>query len=164
MMEQLHEGYVSSVAATAGCSYEITGKDLWGIDGQLVRPPTVATDVEQMLFVQLKATTGITPNPERATFSYQFTKRDYFDHLVKVRTYPKAILVVMAMPAKQSEWTEADHVALTTKRCCYWAHLEGLTSKAKYPSVQIPTQNIFDAHAVIGILDKIERGEPLREQ
>ncbi|MER5727107.1 DUF4365 domain-containing protein [Streptomyces sp. NPDC002138] len=163
MMEQLQQGYMASIAATAGCTFEMVSKDAWGIDAQIIRPPNTATQVESMLFAQLKCTTQITPDPEREFFSYQFTKRQYFDHLAKFRSYPKAILVVMTVPTRQLDWTEVGHQGLLTRRSCYWVHLENVESATHVakPSVRIPTKNIFDANALINILDRTDRGESI---
>ncbi|MET9873349.1 DUF4365 domain-containing protein [Actinacidiphila glaucinigra] len=165
MMELLQRGYVTSVAATAGCTTEIVANDKWGIDVQFVRPPLSAAQSESMLFAQLKSTTQITPDPKKDFFSYQFTKRQYFDHMVKLRSYPKAVLIVMTVPQKQLEWTEVSHDGLLTKRACYWVHLEGQTagSNVSRPTVRIPTKNVFDAFALTDILDKVDRGDSLHD-
>ncbi len=163
MMEQLQQGYMASVAATAGCTMELISKDKWGVDAQLIRPPRSALDQETMIFAQLKCTTQTVPDPTKEFFSYQFSKRQYFDHMVKIRSYPKAILIVMTVPQQQREWTQVTHDGLWTRRCCYWAYLEGVEAKegVQKPSVRIPTKNIMDASALGEILDKVDRGESL---
>lgn len=165
MMEQLQEGYLSSVAATAGCSIQIIDKDIWGMDVQIIRAPKDPSEQESIFFAQLKSTTQVIPNPEKDHFSYQFTKRQYFEHLTKARSSIKAILIVMTMSPRQLEWTTVDHPGLLTKRCCYWAYLEGADPKTGIakPTVHIPTKNIFDAYAIINIFDKLERGQSLDE-
>ncbi|MFE9994069.1 DUF4365 domain-containing protein [Streptomyces avermitilis] len=165
MMEQLQEGYMASVAATAGCTIELINKDKWGVDAQLIRPAQTALEQEAMVFAQLKCTTQTVPDPTKDFFSYQFSKRQYFDHIVKARSYPKAILIVMTAPPRQREWTQATHEGLWTRRCCYWAYLEGVEagSKVKKPTVRIPTKNVMDASALTNILDKVDRGESLND-
>lgn len=118
-----------------------------------------------MLYVQLKATTQISIDGSKEYFSYQFTKRKYFEDLAKIRSYPKAILVVMAIPQQQYLWTEANHPGLLTRHCCYWVSLEGMAAKpgVTKPTVRVPTKNIFDANALIDIVDRIDRGESLHE-
>lgn len=163
MMEQLQEGYVTSVAATAGCNVEIIRKDNWGIDAQFIRPPLTPVEQESMLYAQLKCTTQTAPDPTKDFFSYQFTKRRYLEQLAKYRSYPKAILIVMTAPTNQHDWTEVDHSGMFTRRCCYWVHLEGRevdTTVAK-PTVRIPTKNRFDALALTDILDRADRGDSL---
>ncbi|MCZ7415317.1 DUF4365 domain-containing protein [Streptomyces sp. WMMC897] len=165
MMEQLQEGYVTSVAATAGCTVERVSRDLWSADVQFIRPPLTALEEEAMVFAQLKSTTLVEPGPAKEFFSYQFSKRQYFDHMVKPRKNQKAILIVMAVPPQQRQWTEVGHDGLITRRCCYWVHLEGVYAapEIQRPTVKIPTKNTFDAAALTLILDKVDRGESLHE-
>ncbi|MEU2425334.1 DUF4365 domain-containing protein [Streptomyces sp. NPDC007851] len=165
MMEQLQEGYVASVAATAGCTMETVDKDYWGADVQLIRPPRSALEEESMVFAQLKSTTTTCPDGSKDFFSYQFTKRKYFDHMVKPRKNNKAILIVMTMSPRQADWTTANHDGLLTRRSCYWAYLEGVQapSHVQKPTVRIPTKNLLDAKSLNSILDRIDRGESLHE-
>ncbi|MFC9326529.1 DUF4365 domain-containing protein [Kitasatospora sp. NPDC057015] len=163
MMELLQLGYVTSVAATAGCTIERVTADLWGMDVAFVRPPATPLEEEVMLLAQLKCTTQTTPDPAKETFSYQFTKRQYFDHLVKPRRNFKSVLIVMTAPAVQADWTEATHGGLLTRRACYWKHLEGLKAEesVQKPSVRISTSDIFDAQTLIKLMDRVDRGDPL---
>ncbi|MGW6310292.1 hypothetical protein [Streptomyces niveus] len=68
MMEQLQEGYVSSVAASASCSAEVIGKDIFGVDVQFIRPAATHVQQEAMLFAQLKCTTQVTPDRDTKSF------------------------------------------------------------------------------------------------
>lgn len=165
MMEQLQEGYIASVAATAGCTVEMIRKDSRGLDTQIIRPPRTTTEEEVAVYAQLKCTTSVIPDPKKDHFSYQFTKREYFDNLAKRRGHLKALLIVMTVPTKQLDWTEVDHAGLLTKRCCYWAYLEGSAAEASIqrPTVHIPTKNILDAYALTNIMDKLDRGKSLHE-
>ena len=70
-MEQLQEGYVFSVAATAGCLVEVVQRDRCGIDVTFVRPRG-STVEEVSVQAQLKNTTIIEPDPSKHTFPYKF--------------------------------------------------------------------------------------------
>lgn len=159
MMEQLQQGYLMSVAASAGCTMELINKDKWGVDAQFVRPPRTPHEEEGLLFAQLKCTTQTTPDPSKGYFSYQFTKRQYFDHMVKYRKNLKAILIVMTAPRRQRDWTAVDHAGLRTARACYWVHLEGMTADPGIarPSVRVPTDNLLDSDALTEIFDRLDR-------
>ena len=159
-MEQLQEGYVLSVAATAGCVVEPVRRDLYGVDVMFVRSRGPKLE-EVSLYAQLKNTTTLRPDPQKASFSYQFRHRDHFDHLAKERPTIKAVLLVMVTTPEQSRWSASDHESLIVRRCCYWANLEGYKSTAKTPTIRVPTDQIFSAAALAGLLDRIERGEPL---
>ncbi|MCG8916958.1 DUF4365 domain-containing protein [Actinokineospora sp. PR83] len=164
-MEQLQEGYVAAVAATAGCSMEYIARDVHGLDVEFIRPgldPTV--DEEISVRAQLKNTTTKKPDTTNGWFSYQFSKRESFLHLSKKRrTAPKAILIVMVTSPIQADWTSASHDLLEVRHCCYWRSLEGEVPKdgVQSPSIRIPTSNIFDASALSDILDKIDKGGAL---
>src|ERR1700738_2635070 len=73
MMEQLQEGYVSSVAASAGCSAEVIGKDTFGVDVQFIRPAPTHLEQEGLLFAQLKCTTQVVPDRDTKSFQYRFS-------------------------------------------------------------------------------------------
>jgi hypothetical protein len=163
MMEQLQEGYVGSVAASAGCMMEPIPKDTYGFDIRLVRPGRTPLDEEVTLNVQLKNTTTTRPDPNQETFSYQLRKREYLERLAAPRKYVKAVLLVMVTSPNQAEWAVADHAAMTTQHCCYWECLEGhlVDPGVAAPTVRIRTKNIFDGPALTRIMDKLSRGEPL---
>jgi hypothetical protein len=163
-MEQLQEGYIASVAATAGCLMEPVRRDLYGVDARLIRPYPPPQE-ETTLGVQLKSTTKIRPDMTKETFSYQIKKRQYFDQLSEPRTTMKIVLVVMAVHREQPSWTKGDHDYLRLYYCCYWRSLEGeqVPADVAAPTVKIPTRNVFDAPALASILDRIKRGESLND-
>lgn len=163
MMEQLQEGYVTSVAATAGCTVEPIPKDLYGCDLRLVRPGRKSDEEEIPLLVQLKNTTTLKPNPAKSAFSFKLRKRVYLEKLAIRRKIEKAILIVMITSPIQAEWTVADHDLMLVKHCCYWETLEGhpVDQNVDQPSVKIRTTNIFDAPALIEIMDRLSKGESL---
>lgn len=161
-MEQLQEGYVAAVAATAGCLIETVRRDLYGVDIMIVRPRGPHLQ-EQMIFAQLKNTTTIKPDPDKPNFAYKFKARSHLEHLTKSRTTPKAILIVMATSPAQVDWTDGDHDVLSVLHCCYWANLEGQEIKpgVQQPTVRVPTGQQFTAPALLEMFDRLDGGEPL---
>ncbi|MEN8649701.1 DUF4365 domain-containing protein [Streptomyces sp. 21So2-11] len=163
-MEQLQEGYVQSVAATAGCLFIKQERDMFGMDAMLVRPSTTPVAEESSFYVQLKSTTMIAPERAAQDFGYRFNKRIYMDRLAAPRRSIKAVLIVMAVPPGQADWTRVEHSHLTVRQACYWICLEGYpVPEVEKPSAKIPTANLFDAEALTAIMGKIERGEPLHD-
>jgi len=162
-MEQLQEGYVTSVAATAGCSAEFIRRDIYGFDVRLVRPQDPGTQ-EVAVMAQLKNTTTLKPDPAKPWFSYQFDKRENLLRLTEPRKDPKAILLVMVTTPGQKSWTECDHESLVLRHCCYWAYLEGQAVRpdVRSPTVHVPTINIFDSVALGEIMDKLDQGVSLQ--
>jgi hypothetical protein len=55
LMEQLQDGYVTAVAATAGCLAEFIPRDSYGLDVRFVRPGGPGEE-EVLLSAQLKST------------------------------------------------------------------------------------------------------------
>src|SRR4051794_30677432 len=79
-MEQLQEGYVASVAATAGCLFNKLERDVYGFDVLLVDKKDPSQQ-ESSLYVQLKCTTSTRPDPTAADFGFRLKKREYFERL-----------------------------------------------------------------------------------
>lgn len=164
LLEQLQEGYVAAVAATAGCILEPIDRDYYGLDAWIIRPPAqIGASEEIMIGVQLKNTTQIKPDHSRDTFSYQFKERKYLEALALERKHNKVLALVMAAPRQQAKWTSSAPDALRVEHCCYWANLEGFefSPHVKSPSVSIPTANVFDAGSLGAMMDRLERGEAL---
>ncbi len=162
-MEQLQEGYVQGVAATAGCTLEFIRRDIHGFDVLITRRSDPGVQ-EVSIYAQLKNTTTVRPDTAKPTFSYQFKRRDNLLRLTEPRRDPKAILLVMVTSKEQAAWTACDHDSLTMQYCCYWANLEGQTPEpgVAHPTVHVPTGNVFDAAALRHILDRADRGEEFR--
>lgn len=156
-MEQLNEAYVAAVASTAGTSAQFVSRDYYGYDVEFMRMWEKSTE-EVSVRAQLKSTTKLKYSADGKSFSYQFESRDAFDSLVKPRTTQKHILVLMLIHHDQNRWTYAHQRALLLRHCCLWLNMEGMTNPAKYPTVSVPTANVFDATALTGILNRIEKG------
>jgi hypothetical protein len=76
MMEQRQEGYVASIAASAGRAVEFTRHDLYGLDALIIRQIDQSRE-EVSAKTTLKNTTLIKPDPVKPDFSYQFQKREH---------------------------------------------------------------------------------------
>jgi hypothetical protein len=161
LMEQLQESLVAAVAATAGCSAERIGRDIYGFDMLLVRPSAVGSQ-EASLYLQLKSTTLDRPDPAVGHFRYRFHHRAHCERLTRPRTSPKALLLVMLVPRRQPEWTSTSHSHSAVRHACYWVNLEGdPVPPGERPGVRVPTANIFDATALTRLLDHVDEGRPL---
>jgi hypothetical protein len=156
-MEQLQEGYVFSVAATAGCVVTKIDRDVYGMDIQIVKSYGSDTE-EQIIQVQLKNTTTIKPDVTKADFPYKFKAKEHLERLALSRRHLKSILVVMVTDPRQNQWTFGDHDALMTSHCCYWANLEGYDVKPNVaqPTVRIPVANAFDSDALLSMFRRLE--------
>lgn len=158
-MEQLQDGYVAAVAASAGTLAEFITRDYHGYDVELIRQPDPLVE-QAAVRLQLKSTTLVRPKPGVTSFNYRFKERKHFDSLAMPRTTLHHILVVMVVGPDQHGWTVADHDALAVRHSCYWVNLAGQTAPPTplQPVVSVPTANLFDVDALSGILDRIEQG------
>lgn len=158
-MEQLQEGYVSSIAATAGVAVQNVSRDLHKFDLEFVRQPDI-TQEEVSVKAQLKATTRFSVKPGDDHFKYRFQSREAFESLAMRRAVVKHILIVMLVNPDQRKWSYAHHRAMLTRQACYWTYLEGQVAPATpiNPVIEIPFANIFNAASLSGILDRIEIG------
>ncbi len=160
-MEQLQDGYVAAVAATAGLTVEFIQRDVFGLDVEFIKSRG-ENDEELSLRAQLKNTTTLSPDPNKQTFSFRFSERLHYVNLAKARTTVKAILVVMVTCPDQSSWTQSSHDALSVRHCCYWANLEGkAVPDVARPYVSVPTANIFDAAALTAMFTRLEGGQSI---
>jgi hypothetical protein len=161
-MEQLQEGYVFAVAATAGCLVELVSRDLYGVDIRIIKVRGTLLQ-ELVIEAQLKATTTVRPQPTMGHFSFQFKKANNLLQLSKPRETSKAILIVMATKPIQEEWSSVDHDSMSLHHCCYWVNLEGHTATpgVQSPTVHVPTTNKFDAVSLLAMFDRLEGGQPL---
>ena len=146
-MEQLQEGYVQAVAATAGVIAEFRRRDLHKYDVELTRQPDVSNE-EAAVRLQLKATTTSRPRVGATHLSFTLKSTKDLESLAMERTTIKHILVVMVVGADQHDWTEATHEGLTTRHCCYWVNLQRVppclrawqVPRCTYHSVRSSTQ------------------------
>lgn len=159
-MEQLQEGYVTSVAATAGVTVQNVYRDMHRYDLELVRQPSASSE-EVTVKAQLKSTTTISVKPGATHFDYRIDSRAAFNSLTMPRSVVKHILIVMLVHPNQRRWSFVHHRAMLTRQACYWVYLEGQAAPERplKPVVSVPRANIFDASALTGILDRIEAGD-----
>lgn len=157
-MEQLQDGYISAVAASAGALAEFTQRDYHGYDVELIRQPDLLVE-QAAVRLQLKSTTQIKPGPTAENFKFRFREGKHFKSLAMPRTTIKHLLVVMVVGPDQRDWTAASQETLLVRHCCYWVNLTGQTAASdESPTVLVPTSNVFDGAALSAILDRIEQG------
>ncbi|MBC8090907.1 MAG: DUF4365 domain-containing protein [Pseudonocardia sp.] len=156
-MEQLQVGYLLAVATASGCNLANWSVDD-GIDALIKHRSSVHRNMEAVLEVQLKSTHQVAPNPKSGRVSVQFNNSRF--HLV-AESNPtiKKIVVIMIVPPSVEDWVLASHDFLELRHCAYWASVRGQpTSGEKYTSVSASTNDIFDDHALCGIMGRIGQG------
>lgn len=157
LMEQLQESYVGAVASTAGVAVQNARRDYFKYDVEFMRQ--LDTSVQEVsVRAQLKSTTQFKYRADGSSFSYRFETPEAFDDLAMARSTQKRILVLMLVHHDQNRWTYAHPRAMLMRHCCLWLYMEGMTRTTDRPTVSVPTANVFNAAALTGILDRIEKG------
>lgn len=163
LMEQLQEGYVAAVAATAGCSVNWLTRDTFGRDALIVKHWEDDPE-ETHLYVQLKNTTTEPAGPTASNFSFQFKTAKHATLLAQSATNrAPSVLVVMISHPHQNEWSVGDHDELRVRHCCYWRSIASTDIKpgVSAPSVSIDRAQVFDAEGLLDIMDRIRSGKGL---
>src|SRR4051812_7020426 len=153
-MEALSRVYVRAIAARAGYTVGQADLDRDSVDlfvqaGGSMRP---------QIGVQLKSTTTI---DDTDNFSFPIPIKNYND--LRIQTIVPRLLIVFVMPRLDRDWLDHNIDRLIVKKCAYWASLAGMgdTSNTTSVSIQIEFSKIFNVAALVAIMDKARRGEPL---
>ena len=86
-----------------------------------------------------------------------------YDDLRDIDVGCPRILILLLLPDIEANWTEQSESNLLLRRCAYWLSLRGMNPTTNSVSVRItiPRTNIFSVDALLGIMDKIRKREPL---
>ncbi|WP_215548834.1 DUF4365 domain-containing protein [Amycolatopsis sp. CA-230715] len=158
-MEILQIGYLHAVAAAAKCSIATPQPDKrldWIITHQ--SSAHTAGDNEATLKVALKSTTQVAANPTGGTFPFTI-KNDHLEYLNYSDPIVNRIMVVMLLPPDIDNWIRASGDYLELRHCCYWVNLSGFPISGKgRTTVRVPVGQVFDDHALCGIMACIGSG------
>lgn len=154
--EQFSNAFLLATAAVAGCSVAKPSVDNdsidWTLSNRLPRRPK--------LDVQLKCTSD---NDDHEEFiPYSLKRKNYDDLIVTDLISPRALIVV-SVPDKIEEWVSLTRTELILRRCARWLSLAGMepTENATSITVYIPQWQRFTVESLNGIMETIDRGEPL---
>lgn len=151
--EALSRAYVAAVAAGAGYVTAEQNFDRDGVDVQV----RAGGDMRPSLDIQLKATINLGEALEGA---YRYTlKRRNYDQL-RGQTMVPRILVVLALPAAESQWLSVTPEQLVMRRCAFWASLAGFPETRNNESVTISIQkdNRFDVESLRALMEQARGG------
>jgi hypothetical protein len=159
--EAFSRAYVHAVAAKAGLIFTLPGADI-GIDvclhtvtarGRCYGPGTAQLDL------QVKSTTR--PIFRDGQLLYDLEVKNYDDLRVPDPLCPR-MLVVVVLPAEESQWLSQSPEELTLRRCAYWLGLAGAepTDSTTTRRVALPLTNLFAVPALQEMVSRLERGEP----
>jgi hypothetical protein len=151
-MESLSRAYVQAVAAQAGLNYCVYGFD-YGTDLSLLEVEEVHgryVETGQQVDVQLKSTTRAV---EADTgIRYDLDVRAY-DYLRAERNNPR-VLILLVLPAAESDWVAQSPEQLAIRRCAYWLDLRGSPAVEASSSVRvsIPRENVLTPEALLELV------------
>src|SRR5262249_61214376 len=158
-MESLSRAYVQAVAAQAGLNYSVHAYD-YGIDITLREIVDVGgryIDSGMLIDVQLKSTTQVIEF--ETEIKYDLDVRTY-DHLRSESAKTLRVLVVLALPAEESEWLTQSVEALCLRRWAYWLGLRGAPATRARSTVRItiPVGNVLTESALQDLIRRPVEG------
>jgi hypothetical protein len=161
-MESLSRAYLQAVAAQAGLAYSVRAYD-YGVDITLDEVQEIGGIYAETGFkvdVQLRSSRRSDVRDREVGFDLDVRT---YDLLRQEEVVAPRILVLVVMPADETEWIHQTEAALELRRCAYWVSMRGEPPTANTSSVRvaIPRANVFGVAAVTAIFDRLHRGERL---
>jgi hypothetical protein len=159
--EALSLAYVHAVAAMCGMTHYAPSKD-YGIDltlHEIGEAPHRYFESGIAIEIQLKSTTAAVET--RNAISFDLPVRSY--DILRAETDQPRLLVVLELPAADSEWLRVTRTRLELRKCAYWVSLRGQSAVRNRSSIRvaIPKRQLFTPSAVNEIIERIRRGEDI---
>jgi hypothetical protein len=161
-MEQLSFAYAQAVAAVCGCRWARPELD-YGIDLSLRQVRWQRGrwwEAGIPLDIQLKSEAGATVTPTHVVHDL---KAEAYDILRRSTRSSPAILVLLVLPANQTDWIDHSEDRLELRKCAYWLSLRGQPASTNKATVRvhIPRANQFTPAALQRIMEAIRRREDI---
>lgn len=140
---------VRVIAATAGVGATVPELDQDSEDIQFAAPDT-GTHPGAKLSAQLKCSEAIDPSGDE--FAFELPVKNYNDlRWPPESLYVPRILIVVHVPHDPVEWMVCEPEQMVLRRCAYWLSLAGSgeTSNSSSVTVKVPTEQVFDAKALL---------------
>jgi hypothetical protein len=160
---ELSYSYLHAVASRAGLICEVSGRhtDDVGVDAVLRVKGRLAPDSVLTQFtadVQLKATRQA-PALHNGRFQFRVNRKNY-DELRSTKTGAPQLLIVLYLPADETQWLEHDEDRLLTRKCAYWVSLRGAAEIDQGSQViAIPRCNVVSADGIRSLMTRFSKGE-----
>ena len=156
IQEELNKSYVSAVAAKAGvkCTWESLD---YGIDGRIIGMNIFGKRRIQSAFgisIQIKSTINWSVSKCGKNIIYDIEVKTFDDLKQFDPDGEGALLILMCLPKKETDWLEITHDNLLMRNCCYWWKHDGAETKNKNSvRIQIPKSNLLNSVALNKLLD-----------
>lgn len=157
---ELSYAYVHAIAASAHveCAPSSRHSDNAGVDLHLFSDgpfPKGAACRSVQIDVQLKATAA-TPTLVKGAYAYPLHNVKTYDRYRCVSPGVPCVLVLLLLPADQTQWVTQDRSALLLRRCAYWVSLRGApeTRNTTSQTVYFPSRQVFSAAALKSLMKR----------
>jgi hypothetical protein len=160
--EALTRVYIQAVAARCGMSVSYRDYD-YGIDVTLhdiQHQGGEYTETGWKLDIQAKSI--VNPRMTRNAVHYDLRVETY-EALRRETIGMPRILVLFILPQDEKAWLDLTEEALLIRKAAYWLSLEGMnpTPNKSMVRIEIPRRNLFSPTGLRGIMERIQKGEPL---
>jgi hypothetical protein len=148
IQEELSYAYLHAIVFYAGYKLKITGRNDYGLDGQIsliVHTKRLGYQEPGLyLDFQVKSTYDFEIRDQQIV--YDLDVRNY-NLLVEHNSNPllnRQLLLLYLMPREQVNWVHQNEQSVSLFRCCYYMWLDGpLSSNQHSQRITIPTTNVF---------------------
>ena len=150
-MEAMSFAYISAVGAGAGFDVRFPRRDRGSIDG------TIHSEDPPFAEFQFQAKSTSAEQISGGEIRFPLPVGNQRDLTVST-TVPR-ILIVMLLPADESDWLAQSSDELCMRKCAYWTALEGQdpSENRSTITVPIPLANMFDVSAARRWMTEAER-------
>lgn len=160
--EEFSYAYMYAIASAAACAIQrtTTPLDRLGVDIVITGLENQGLMDFPLLYAQVKCTSREVLDERYVR--YPLKVKNYEELRVSDR-YPPLILIVVVVPDDVDDWLHQSEDELCLRRCGYWISLaDGApTQNQETVTVRIPRENVFTAHVLKGIMQRITAGEKL---
>ena len=158
----MSRAYIQAIAGRCGLSCTLRDYD-YGIDitlHEIRRKGRRYVDSGFKLDIQAKSTLDSVLTGAHVLYDL---KVHAYEDLRDLEVGCPRILVLMLLPSDEAEWTSQTEDFILLRQCAYWCSLKGAAATDNRQSVRvsIPRTNVFSIEALLQLMDKIRKREPL---
>jgi len=160
-MEELSKVYISAIAAKAGVTINFVNRD-YKVDGkfnQIIKFGNKFVESGISLDFQLKSTMSFENTKSSVKYDLDI---DTYNYLVERNRHNNSlspcVLILLCLPDEQY-WISVTELSLMIRKCCYWAIINGNTSRNRSSvRIEISRNNIFSPTSLQKLLNEINEG------
>ena len=111
--------------------------------------------------LDIQAKSSVNAKVEKDFVTYALEVKAY--ETLRVESQVPRILVLLVLPAHESQWVDQDEERLILRKCAYWVSLRGrgpITNQARI-TIRIPRTNLFAVEGLRSIMEMVKQGGDL---